>query len=67
MEHGKQLNISVMLVMDVEQLIKQKQLKLKFQQELMMDNKFALSGQGEAGRNGGPSGDLYVAFRVLTT
>ncbi|HAX72865.1 MAG TPA: molecular chaperone DnaJ, partial [Firmicutes bacterium] len=23
-----------------------------------------LSGQGEAGRNGGPSGDLYVAFRV---
>ena len=24
-----------------------------------------LSGQGEAGRNGGPSGDLYVAFRVL--
>ncbi len=23
-----------------------------------------LSGQGEAGRNGGPAGDLYVAFRV---
>ncbi|MCL1948825.1 MAG: molecular chaperone DnaJ [Turicibacter sp.] len=25
-----------------------------------------LSGQGEAGRNGGPAGDLYVQFRVLS-
>ena len=41
MELVRKLNISVMLVMVVEQLIKQKQLKSKFLQELMMDNKSA--------------------------
>ena len=30
----------------------------------MMVSSYALAGQGEPGVNGGPSGDLYIVFRV---
>ena len=37
---------------------------LKFQQVLKLVQQVRLSGQGEAGFNGGPYGDLYVVVQV---
>ena len=43
---------------------KQKTIEVKVPAGIDNGQQIRLSGQGEAGRNGGPSGDLYVAFRV---
>ncbi len=43
---------------------KQKTIEVKVPAGIDDGQQIRLSGQGEAGRNGGPTGDLYVAFRV---
>jgi molecular chaperone DnaJ len=44
---------------------KQKTLSVKVPAGVDNGDRIRLSGEGEAGRNGGPSGDLYVEVRVL--
>ena len=44
---------------------KQKTIEVKVPAGIDDGQQIRLTGQGEAGRNGGPTGDLYVAFRVL--
>jgi molecular chaperone DnaJ len=43
---------------------KQKTLSVKVPQGVDTADRIRLSGEGEAGRNGGPPGDLYVEIRV---
>ncbi|NJD32996.1 MAG: molecular chaperone DnaJ [Gammaproteobacteria bacterium] len=44
---------------------KQKKLSVKVPAGVDTGDRIRLSGEGEAGRNGGPPGDLYVEVRVL--
>jgi molecular chaperone DnaJ len=44
---------------------KQKTLSVKVPAGVDNGDRIRLSGEGEAGRNGGPAGDLYVEVRVL--
>jgi molecular chaperone DnaJ len=44
---------------------RQKTLSVKVPAGVDNGDRIRLSGEGEAGRNGGPSGDLYVEVRVL--
>ncbi len=44
---------------------RQKTIEVKVPAGIDDGQQIRLTGQGEAGRNGGPSGDLYVGFRVL--
>ena len=44
---------------------KQKTLSVKVPAGVDSGDRIRLSGEGEAGRNGGPAGDLYVEVRVL--
>jgi molecular chaperone DnaJ len=46
-------------------LRKQKTLSVKVPSGVDTGDRIRLSGEGEAGRNGGPPGDLYVEVRVL--
>lgn len=43
---------------------KKKNLSVKVPEGVDTGDRIRLSGEGEAGRNGGPSGDLYVEIRV---
>jgi molecular chaperone DnaJ len=45
---------------------KTKKLSVKVPKGVENGDRIRLSGEGEAGRNGGPSGDLYVEIRVNT-
>ena len=40
------------------------ELKVKVPQGIDDGQQMRLQGQGEAGKNGGPYGDLYIVFRV---
>lgn len=47
-------------------LNKTKTIEVKIPAGIDNGQQIRLTGQGEAGRNNGPSGDLYVAFRVMS-
>ena len=64
MEQVKKLKSHVKLVTEQDMKNKATKYLSRFQQVLKQVNKIRLAGQGEAGFNGGPYGDLFVIINV---
>jgi molecular chaperone DnaJ len=64
---GASLPIRVFSVMDAGRVKQHKTLAVKIPAGVDEGDRIRLSGEGEHGINGGPSGDLYVQIHLKTT